>query len=410
MKNIATLTLSVAFLFSCTNNSKSTTEKDSTINDSIAKETEAANTEYKPAFDGQTRANYIKTKSAYEVLVVNESLGLPWAIVNLPDGKLLMTEKSGYMMIVDLQKPYEIKKVTGLPKVNQYNQGGLLDVILDPNFDSNRTIYWTFSEPATDGSKNDQTSIAKGKLSLDETKVENVQIIYRTFPSHDSGLHYGSRLVFDKEGYLYASFGERSDDEMRKYAQDLKSPLGKIIKITTDGKAAPGNPFMDNKDALPEIYSLGHRSPQSLAFNDKGELWEVEHGPRGGDELNLIQPGKNYGWPTITYGIEYAGGKISDGATKHQGLEQPNYYWDPVIAPSGAEFYTGSIEEWKGNLFVGGMIKQALVRLVIEGNKVVGEEHILLDQKDRIRDMVTGKDGHLYAVGDNGKLYRIAKK
>lgn len=410
MKNLATLTLSMLFILSCSNNTKTTDTSDPTTNDSIAKETEKANTEYQPAFEGQTRANYIKTKSSYEVLVVNENLGLPWAIVNLPDGKLLMTEKSGYMMIIDLQKPYELKKVTGLPKVNQYNQGGLLDVILDPNFAQNRTIYWTFSEPATDGSKKDQTSIAKGILSADETKVENVKIIYRTFPSHDSGLHYGSRLVFDKDGYLYASFGERSDEEMRKYAQDLKSPLGKIIRITTDGKAAPGNPFAPNKEALPEIYSLGHRSPQSLAFNDKGELWEIEHGPRGGDELNLIKPGKNYGWPLITYGIEYAGGKISDGATKHEGLEQPNYYWDPVIAPSGAEFYTGSIDEWKGNLFVGGMVKQALVRLVIEGNKVVGEEHLLLDQKDRIRDMVTGTDGHLYAVGDNGKLYRIAKK
>lgn len=410
MKNLATLTLSMLFILSCSNNTKTTDTSDPTTNDSIAKETEKANTEYQPAFEGQTRANYIKTKSSYEVLVVNQNLGLPWAIVNLPDGKLLMTEKSGYMMIIDLQKPYELKKVTGLPKVNQYNQGGLLDVILDPNFAQNRTIYWTFSEPATDGSKKDQTSIAKGILSADETKVENVKIIYRTFPSHDSGLHYGSRLVFDKDGYLYASFGERSDEEMRKYAQDLKSPLGKIIRITTDGKAAPGNPFASNKEALPEIYSLGHRSPQSLAFNDKGELWEIEHGPRGGDELNLIKPGKNYGWPLITYGIEYAGGKISDGATKHEGLEQPNYYWDPVIAPSGAEFYTGSIDEWKGNLFVGGMVKQALVRLVIEGNKVVGEEHLLLDQKDRIRDMVTGTDGHLYAVGDNGKLYRIAKK
>ncbi|HEY4538913.1 MAG TPA: PQQ-dependent sugar dehydrogenase [Faecalibacter sp.] len=410
MKNLATLTLSMLFILSCSNNTKTTDTSDPTTNDSIAKETEKANTEYQPAFEGQTRANYIKTKSSYEVLVVNENLGLPWAIVNLPDGKLLMTEKSGYMMIIDLQKPYELKKVTGLPKVNQYNQGGLLDVILDPNFAQNRTIYWTFSEPATDGSKKDQTSIAKGILSADETKVENVKIIYRTFPSHDSGLHYGSRLVFDKDGYLYASFGERSDEEMRKYAQDLKSPLGKIIRITTDGKAAPGNPFASNKEALPEIYSLGHRSPQSLAFNDKGELWEIEHGPRGGDELNLIKPGKNYGWPLITYGIEYAGGKISDGATKHEGLEQPNYYWDPVIAPSGAEFYSGSIDEWKGNLFVGGMVKQALVRLVIEGNKVVGEEHLLLDQKDRIRDMVTGTDGHLYAVGDNGKLYRIAKK
>ena len=410
MKKIATITLSMTLLASCNNQSKNTTTNDTIVTDSISKETEKANTEYKPAFEGQTRANYIKTKTAYDVSIVTENIDLPWAIVNLPNNKLLITSKKGYMNIIDLNKPYEVKKVTGLPAVNHFNQGGLLDVILDPNFENNRTIYWSYSEPATDGSKNDHTSIAKGILSADESKVENVQVIYRTFPSHDSGLHYGNRLVFDKDGYLYASFGERSSDEMRKYAQDLKSPLGKIIRITTDGKAAPNNPFASNKDALPEIYSLGHRSPQSLAFNEKGELWEIEHGPRGGDELNLIQPGKNYGWPTITYGIEYAGGKISNGATKQEGLEQPNYYWDPVIAPSGAEFYTGNIDEWKGSLFVGGMVKQALVRLVIDGNKVVGEEHLLLDQKDRIRDMVTGTDGNLYAVGDNGKLYRISKK
>ncbi len=410
MKNLATLTLSMALLASCTNKTSTTANNDTNQTESIKKETEKANTEYKPAFEGQTRANYIKTKAAYDVNIITENINLPWAITNLPDNKLLITSKKGFMNIIDLNKPKEIKKVTGLPAVNHFNQGGLLDVILDPNFKTNRTIYWSFSEPATDGSKNDHTSIAKGTLSADETKIENVKIIYKTFPSHDSGLHYGNRLVFDKDGYLYASFGERSSDEMRKYAQDLKSPLGKIIRITTDGKAAPNNPFASNKDALPEIYSLGHRSPQSLAFNEKGELWEVEHGPRGGDELNLIQPGKNYGWPTITYGIEYAGGKISDGATKHEGLEQPNYYWDPVIAPSGAEFYTGNIAEWKGSLFIGGMIKLALVRLVIEGDKVVGEEHILLDQKDRIRDMVTGTDGNLYAVGDKGKLYKISKK
>ena len=407
MKHLPTLTLVLTLCASC---NEHTSTKNQTEQDSITRETEPANTTYKPAFEGQTRANYIKTNTPYTVDVIAENIDLPWAIMNLPDGRLLITSKKGYMNIVDPKNKNQVKKVEGLPTVNHFNQGGLLDVIVDPNFATNRIIYWSFSEKDSDDSNKDHTAIAKGTLSSDESKIENIQIIYRTIPSHSSGLHYGNRLVFDKDGYLFACFGERSDKEFRKYAQDLKSSLGKVIRISTDGKAAPGNPYASIPDALPEIYSIGHRNPQTLALNEKGELWEVEHGPRGGDELNLIKPGKNYGWASITYGIEYTGEKISNGKTQEDGLEQPNYYWDPVIAPSGGEFYTGNLEEWKGNLFVGGMIKQALVRLVIQGDRVVGEEHLLKDQKDRIRDAVTGIDGNLYAVGDNGKLYRIAKK
>lgn len=411
MKKTILLSLFGVLLLACNDKTKTTnaTETNNAA-EPTNKETLAANTQYKPAFEGQTRVNYVATKAEYHVEVISENIDLPWAIVNLPENKLLITNKKGTMTVVDLNTPSVHKTVTGLPKVNHADQGGLLDVILDPNFKENRMIYWSFSNPLNDGTTNDNTSIAKGKLSADETKVENVSIIYQTFPAHNSGKHYGNRLAFDKEGYLYAAFGERSDKEMRKYSQDLKSPLGKIIRITTDGKPAPGNPFATNKDALPEIYSLGHRSPQSLIFDDKGQLWEIEHGPMGGDELNLVQPGKNYGWPTITYGNEYSEAKVGEGITQKDGLEQPVYYWDPVIAPSGMEFYTGNMEEWKGNLFVGGMVKQALVRLILKDNKVVGEEHIMLDQKDRIRDMVTGTDGNLYVVGDNGKLYRISKK
>lgn len=410
MKKTVLLSLSTLLLLACNNKDKTTNESDSDTIVDTNKETLPANTNYKPAFEGQTRVNYITTKTEYKVEVINDELNLPWAITNLPENKLLITNKSGTMTVVDLKNPTVTKTVTGLPKVNHADQGGLLDVIVDPNFKENRMIYWSFSNPLNDGTNNDNTTIAKGRLSDDETKVENVSIIYQTFPAHNSGKHYGNRLAFDKEGYLYAAFGERSDKEMRMYAQDLKSPLGKIIRITTDGKAASGNPFAANKDALPEIYSLGHRSPQSLIFDDKGQLWEIEHGPMGGDELNLVAAGKNYGWPIISYGNEYSEEKVGEGITQKEGLEQPVYYWDPVIAPSGMEFYTGNIEEWKGNIFVGGMVKQALVRLQLKDNKVVGEEHILLDQKDRIRDVVTGKDGNLYAVGDNGKLYRISKK
>ena len=406
MKNVYILGLTAMVLASC--GEKKAAE---TAAETVNKETSPAETSYKPAFEGQTRAEFVTTQTPYEVSVITENLGLAWAVINLPGNKLLTTDKNeGVMHIIDLNNPGKSKVVTGLPKVNVTSQGGLLDVVLDPDFETNRTIYWSFSESLNDEKMNDHTAIAKGTLSADETKVENIQIIYKTFPASNSGLHYGNRLIFDKDGYLFACFGERSSIETRPLAQDLSTPLGKIVRLTKDGKAAPENPFANTPNALPEIYSLGHRSPQSLSFNEQGQLWEIEHGPRGGDELNLIEPGKNYGWPTITYGIEYSEETIGQGITQKEGLEQPVYYWDPVIAPSGSEFYTGNIEEWKGNLFVGGLKTQLLGRLIIKDNKVVGEEHLLKDQNDRIRDMVTGTDGNLYVVGDSGKLYKIAKK
>ena len=406
MKRIFVLGITLSALMSC-NDKKENTE----VTNEVERETAEAATNYKPAFEGQTRAPFVKTETPYTVDVLTENLGMAWAVTNLEDNKLIVTSKeNGEMFIVDLANPSAPKKVTGFPKVNVTSQGGLLDVIADPNYKTNRTIYFSYSEPVNDDKMSDHTAIAKGTISADETKIENVQVIYRTFPNNNSGLHYGTRFAFDKDGYLYFSIGERSSIETRPLAQDLSTPLGKILRITTDGKPAPGNPFANTPNALPEIYSLGHRSPQSLVFDEKGQLWEIEHGPQGGDEVNLIVAGKNYGWPTITYGIEYSDETIGEGITQKEGLEQPVYYWDPVIAPSGAEIYTGTIEEWKGNLFVGGLKTQLLGRLIIKDNKVVGEEHLLKDQNDRIRDMVTGKDGNLYVVGDAGKLYRIAKK
>jgi aldose sugar dehydrogenase len=367
---------------------------------------QAPNTNYKPAFEGQAKIKRVVTKTPYKVEKIATNLGSPWAIIALPDGRLLLTEKSGFMQIYNAEGML-IKKISGLPKVDFVGQGGLLDVALDPAFEKNKMIYWTFAEKHGDSNL---TAVAKGQLSEADSSVKNPVIIFRATPQLSSGLHFGSRLLFDKEGYLFVSAGERSILEGRKQAQWLNSGLGKIFRISREGKAAPGNPFINKPDAMPEIYSYGHRNPQSLDFNPvTGDLWEAEFGPRGGDELNIIKPGKNYGWPVITYGIEYDGNKIGDCLQQKEGMEQPVYYWDPVVSPSGMIFYTGdSIPEWKNNLFLGGLSSTQIVRLVIENNKVTGEESLLLDKHERIRD-ITQLNGNLYAITDSGILFRISK-
>ncbi|WP_332025629.1 PQQ-dependent sugar dehydrogenase, partial [Kaistella sp.] len=360
--------------------------------------------EYQPAFAGQTRVPGVKTTTAYQVEVINSDLQKPWGIINLPDGRFLITSKTGYLNIVSADGR-TFSKVEGLPKVDDKGQGGLLDVALDPDFATNRMIFWSFSEPVSSGN---HTAVAKGKLSSDEKVIENPTVIFRATPTYDGDKHYGSRIAFDKDGYLFVSTGERSDLETRPYAQKQDSYLGKILKITKDGKPAPGNPNLAGWK--PEIYSTGHRNPQGMAIDHKGQVWDAEMGPRGGDEINLIQPGKNYGWGDVTYGIEYSGKKINNGTTKKEGTEQPVYYWDPSISMSGITFYTGNIEEWKNNMMIGCLSGQKIIRLVIENNKVVGEEWLLTDKNDRIRDVLNGQDGNLYAVSDSGKLYKISKK
>ncbi|MDN5626497.1 MAG: PQQ-dependent sugar dehydrogenase [Weeksellaceae bacterium] len=368
-------------------------------------EKEQPNSDYKPAFNGQTRVAGYKTQTEYQVDIINTSLGRPWGITQLPDGNFLITEKTGFINLVS-KDGKTITKITGLPKVDSRGQGGLLDIAIDPDFLTNKTVYWTFSEPYEKGNL---TAVGKGVLS--GNKIDNVKIIFRATPSYNGRLHYGSRLVFDKSENLFVSTGERSDLETRPLAQDLKAYLGKILKIDKNGKPAAGNPFIGNDNAQPEIFSYGHRNPQGLAINPPtGDLWETEMGPRGGDEINLIQAGKNYGWPTITYGIEYSGKAINNGLTKQAGLEQPVYYWDPVISPSGITFYTGNITEWKNNLFIACLSGEKIDRIIIENNKVVGEERLLEDQHERFRDVFDGKDGNLYAITDSGKLYRISKK
>lgn len=371
-------------------------------------ETKAPNSSYKPAFAGQTRIRGVKTKTPYETKVLTDGLKKPWGIAPLPDGRLLITQKKGTLRIADPSGKVG-DEITGLPKVNDSGQGGLLGITIDPGFTKNRMVYFTFSEKTKQGNL---TAVAKGRLANDEKTIEKPVIIYRATPAYDGDLHYGSRILFDKTGNIVFSTGERSDLETRPQAQFLNSSLGKIIRITPNGTPAPGNPFAGNPKARPELYSYGHRNVQGLAFHPvTGDLWENEFGPRGGDEVNRIVAGKNYGWPIITYGIEYDGKTVAGEKTQNEGMEQPVYYWDPVASPSGMTFYSGNkIPEWENNLFIGGLSSQHIIRLVIENNKVTGEERLLTGEGERFRDVQQGKDGALYAITDSGKLYRIAKK
>ena len=363
----------------------------------------------KPAFAGQTRACAAKSDVAFDLVVVAKGLVHPWSVEPLADGRLLVSERPGRMRIVsakgDLGAPLE-----GLPKVDARGQGGLLDLALSPSFASDRTIYWSYAEPREGGNS---TTVAKGVLSTDEKRLENVKVIFRTVPTYNGTLHYGGRLAFGPDGMLYLTTGDRSDTPMRPLAQRLDNHMGKTLRMKPDGGAPPDNPFVDKPGARPEIWSLGHRNIQASGFDARGQFWIVEHGTRGGDELNLIKKGANYGWPVQAYGIEYRGTPIAGSETQRPGMEQPVYYWDPVIAPSGMQFYDGkAFPAWKGNLFIGALRGQALVRLVMENDKVVGEEHLLHERGKRIRDVREGPDGALYLVTDetDGELWKVTPK
>ncbi len=406
---ILSFTLMLVYITSCAND-ETTIVSNNNNGDTLGLppvETKAPNSNYKPAFIGQTRIAGVKTTTAYKVEKIAEKLGPPFAIVSMPDGRLMVTIKSGFMEIHDANGKL-IKKITGLPDVVFSGQGGLLDVAFDPNFASNKLMYWSYSEKYQQGSL---TAVAKGRLNEAAGKVENVTVIFRATPATNSNLQFGSRLAFDKPGNLFVSVGEKYIPETRVQAQQLNSYLGKIVRITTDGKPAPGNPFLNKPDARPEIFSYGHRNPDGLDINPAtGELWESEFGPRGGDEINIIRPGRNYGWPVITYGIDYSGEKMGEGIQQKAGMEQPVYYWDPVISPCGICFYEGNaIPEWKNNLFIASLSGKHLDRLVIRNNKVVGEERLLVNIKNRFRD-VTYLNNMLYAITDDGDVYRISKK
>lgn len=372
-------------------------------------ETEQPNSpQFKPAFEGQTRIAGVKTTTPYDVTVIADGLVKPWAVTSLPDGRLVITEKGGTLRIATTDGEISTP-IGGFPEVDDRSQGGLLDVAPAPDFNDSRMLFFTFAERTPQGSL---TAVGKGRLSNNETSIEEFRVIYRAIPYFNNSMHFGSRLVFDRQGNIFISTGERSDLATRPNAQKLNTAHGKVIHITTEGDPVPGNPFIGTGDALPEIYSYGHRNPQGLDIHPvTGELWLSEMGPRGGDEINLIKPGKNYGWPVITYGIEYNGNIIGEGITQKEGMEQPVYYWDPVLSPSGMAFYGSNvIPEWENNLFIGGLSSKHIARLVIRDNKVVGEERLLANEGQRFRDVADGHDGALYAVTDEGRLYKLKVK
>ena len=376
-------------------------------------ETKPANApDQQPAFAGQTRAPQPAETVEVETEVVADGLPHLWAMEFLPDGRMLVTAKEGAMHIVSTDGKAG-PALEGVPEVLSDGQGGLLDVALAPDFETSGMVFFSFSEEREDGNG---TSVASGKLVTGDQgggALEDVQVIFRQMPSYDGNKHFGSRLVFGPGGELYVTVGERSDPEPRVQAQDLTSGLGKVFRIDTSGKPLPDNPFVGQENAQPEIWSLGHRNLQSATLDGEGRLWTVEHGPKGGDELNRPQAGKNYGWPEVTYGVEYSGAAVGEGITQQAETEQPVYYWDPVIAPSGMAYYDAdAIPEWKGAFLVGGLVSQGVVVLHMDGDRVEYEERVPLDA--RIRDVRVGPDGAVYAVtetrgGGGSTIVRITK-
>lgn len=363
-----------------------------------------------PAFPGQTRAPEQKLGVAFEVVTIAGGLQNPWSVAFLPGGKMLLTERPGRLRVLGADGTVSAP-VAGLPAVDARGQGGLLDVALDPGFATNQTIYWSYAEPREGGVNN--TAVARGRfVDGAAPRVDGVQVIYHQAPSLNSPLHFGSRLVFGRDGTLFITQGDRSITEGRMQAQKMDSLIGKIVRINVDGSIPKDNPFVGRDGIRPEIWSSGHRNIQAAALNPATEeLWEVEHGTRGGDEINVARKGKDYGWPTAAYGIEYRGGPILEGKTAKEGTEQPAYYWDPVIGPSGMAFYTADLfPAWKGSLFIGGHATNDLVRLTLKGEKVVGEERLLKDLNQRLRDVRQGPDGALYILTDSntdGKLMKL---
>ncbi len=362
---------------------------------------------FEPAFPGQTRAPASDSGVTFAVEELATGLVHPWGIAVLPDGDMLVTEREGRMRVVtqagEMSDPIE-----GIPAVHNVDQGGLLDVALAPDFDETRMIHWTYSKPMGDGMS--ATAAARGVLSEDRTQVTQVEDVFVQQPPSPTSKHYGSRVLFDGEGHMFVTTGEHFTRDQRDYAQDLDKTYGKVVRLTPDGAVPDDNPFAGREGALPAIWSYGHRNLQGADIRPSdGRLWTIEHGPKGGDELNLIEPGANYGWPRVVYGVNYDGTPVGTGEAKGEGMAQPRYYWDPVIAPGGMLFYEGEMfADWQGDVIIASLTPGGLVRLELDGDTVTGEERLLQD-RGRVRDVAMARDGALLAVTDkdSGALLRL---
>lgn len=355
------------------------------------------------AFVSPVEAQDRYKSSAGELSVETVAKGLehPWGLTFLPDGRMLVTERPGRLRLVSTDGKTS-EPIKGTPEVVARGQGGLLDVALDPNFATNRLVYLSFAE-ARDGGNG--TSVARGRLNEAATALDKVEVVFRQLPAINSNMHFGSRLVFDRTGALFITVGDRSNQ--MDQAQNPDNHIGKVLRIRPEGGVPDDNP--KTQGWRPEIWSIGHRNVQGAALHpETGQLWIAEHGARGGDEINTPKAGRNYGWPVISYGVHYSGAKIGEG-TKKDGMEQPLFYWDPAIAPSGAAFYTGKVwPSWQNSLFVGGL-SGSLIRLSTKGESVTGEERLLQQRSDRVRDVRQGPDGFLYLLtdADDGAILRV---
>lgn len=360
------------------------------------------NTQFQPAFPGQTRAPVIEEKVPLKASVVTTGLDSPWGMAELPDGSWLVTERVGSLRMVGADGSLS-DPIGGVPEVDADGQGGLLDVQIAPDFAQSRRLWLSFSKPEQGGN---HTAVATATLSQDGKTLEGLKVIFQQTPVYDGDKHFGSRIVPDGKGGIFVTLGERSDVPIRDTAQADDNHLGKLIHIDgTTGAPAADNPAM----GLPEVYAKGLRNVQAAALDGSGQLWTIEHGPQGGDELNRIEPGKNYGWPVISYGQSYDGEPINEGIAVRDGMEQPVYYWDPVIAPSGMAFYDGAMfPEWKGSILVGGMIAQSLVRLTLDGAKVTGEARY--PQDERVRDVAVASDGSVRLLLDSGEMRALTRE
>lgn len=362
---------------------------------------------FKPAFPEQTRAKAVHTQNKFRVTEVGGPFAQPWALAFLADGRFLVTEKHAGKLLVVTADGKKSVAVSGVPKVDGRDQGGLLDVEVSPTYATDKLVYLSYYEPREGGNG---LAVARGRFADGaQPKLSEVQVVFRMAPTLDSTKHAGGRLVFAPDGMLFVTLGERSIKEGRVQARDLNSHFGKVVRILPDGKVPKDNPYVGKAGARPEIWTSGHRNVLAADLDAKNRLWVVEMGPRGGDEVNLVQRGKDYGWPTIGYGEEYSGAAIHE-KTQAPGLEQPVYYWDPVISPGALTIYDGALfPEWKGNFFVAGLSSKALIRLVVENDKVVGEERLITDREARIREVVQGPEGALYLLtdGDEGKILKL---